>query len=281
MDEIKVSLVEYFDEHWYHILRKKESVDSWICSVTTKMGIEEKPFLVRWYGDLGWREARRRLTEAGERGKRIHYAWYIYLMGGVVVYNPYRNPIFTQAQLDEMGNKASGLLFILDNQDEMVQLWKLQRFFEIVNPEIVESEKTVFSIQDDIAGTLDNAFLIKAGTYDVNGAEKLVIPETGVYIADLKTGNVEPENVWEQLAAYERAYISMGYEKPKGALCIHTSSKTKKGIPGLSVSLRTSNELKRNLDIYLKIADIWRHRNPKAHPLVFQFPNVIKRNKEN
>lgn len=266
----EIKLVDYFNEHWYKI------GESYIASVTTKLSIERKPNLDRWRGDVGNREADLRMHEAGDRGKRIHYAWWIYLMGGIVLYNPWEHPFYTPQQVEEL-KKENIWFMVLTSQDEMLQLWKLQRFFEIVNPIILDSEMKIYSLEKDIAGTLDNAFLIEKGTYDVNGSKKLIIPKTGIYIADLKTGKTVDDSVWNQLAPYTYCYEHMRETEVTGALILHTGSMVKLGIAGLSVPLRTREELEHDLEIYFKIADIWKERNPKAGPEVFSFPSLIKR----
>lgn len=275
IDKSKIPTAMWFDDRFYKV--KKDDEEYIIASVTTKLGIENKPFLYRWYAELGWDQARRRLNEAGERGKRIHYAWYIYLMGGVVLYNPWEAKNYSDDEIAKYTKDSNGLISILEEQSEMVSLWKLATFYNRVRPKIADLELNVFSVEDDIAGTLDNAFHIEAGKYDVSGSAGLVIPETGIYICDLKSGNQVSDSAWAQIAAYERAYISMGREKPKGGIVLHTSASTKKGILGFSAELKTSNELKFHYEIYQHLAAVWKARNPDAGPRAFEFPTIIKK----
>lgn len=271
----EVPTAMWFDDRFYKV--KQNGQEHIIASVTTKLGIEDKPFLYRWYAELGWDQARKKLHEAGERGKRIHYAWYIYLMGGVVLYNPWNKPEFSDDEIKKYSDENNGLISVLGDQSEMCAAWKLQQFFERSKAVIKDLEMNVFSVNDDIAGTLDNAFFLEKGTYDVNGAKGLVVPESGVYICDLKSGNQVSESAWAQIAAYERAYISMAKSMPKGGIILHTSASTKKGIPGFSAELKRSDELIPHYEIYQHLSAVWKARNPNMGPVAFSFPTVIKK----
>jgi len=268
-----IRMVSYFNDHWY--LVKRDGADHYIASVTSKLGIEKKPFVDQWRGDIGNREADLRMNEASNRGKRIHFAWYTFLTGGTILYNPWEAPNYTDDEIKKL--ETDGPVFILKSQDEMLQMWKLQRFFKIVNPKILHAELKVYSIEHDIAGTLDNAFQIEAGTYDVNGRSKLVIPVTGIYICDLKTGKVVDDSVWNQIAPYAKCYQWMGHGRPEGGIVLHTGSNIKSGIPGLSVPFRSAEQLKHDFEVYQKIADIWKERNPNYGPQIFDFPSLIKK----
>lgn len=263
----------WWDDRFYRV--KEEGLEYIIPSVTTKLGIEDKPFLYRWYADQGWDAARKKMHEAQERGVRIHYAWYVFLMGGVVIYNPFQRPNYSEEQIKALQSEHNGLIAILNDQSEMLALWKLQRFYEVTKAKIVELEMTVYSIKEDIAGTLDNVFFFEKGTYDVNGSKGLVIPESGVYICDLKSGNQVSESAWAQIAAYERAYVAMGKTVPKGGIVMHTNASTRKGIEGFSAELLTSEELKFHYKIYQHLSEVWKARNPKLGIKAFQFPTLI------
>lgn len=264
----------WFDDRFYRV--KQGDKYHYISSVSTRLGIEEKPFLLQWYADLGWEEARRRLNESADRGKRIHFALWLYLNRGTVIFNPWAAPIYSDNQIEELKKESNGRFMVLKNQDEMLALWKLQQFFERVKPKVIASEETVFSIEDDIAGTLDMALEIQAGTYDVNGAGKLIVPETGVYIGDLKTGNMVSESAWAQVAAYSVAFERMKGVKPKGAIILHPSSKNKKGIEGFSAEIKMADELAADYQIFKSLSFVWKQRNPNFGPKEFLFPSLIK-----
>lgn len=264
----------WFDDRWYKIKIEKEH--RYIASVTTKLSVERKEGIDRWRGDVGNREADLRMNEASHRGKRIHYAWWVYVMGGTIAYNPWEAPIYTDEEIGKM-KAATPYFMVLSSQDEMLQLWKLQRFFEAVNPKVLHAELIVYSIEDDIAGTMDNAFMIEKGTYPVNGARGLVIPKTGIYVTDLKTGKFLDDHVWRQLAPYAVAYAKMGHGEAEGGLVLHTSATTRSGIQGLAVLSQSAEELKEDFEDYKHLAAIWKKNNPNAGPMVFEFPSLIRR----
>jgi hypothetical protein len=272
---VLVDSAEYFDDRFYRI--KTKEGDKYIASVTTKLGIESKPFLYRWYADLGWDTARKKLNEAADRGKRIHYAFYIYMMGGTVLYNPWRSPNYRDEEIKKISNEKNGLICVLTEQSEMVDVWKLSRFYDVVKPKIDRCEFTVYSIAKDIAGTLDNSLKIQAGTYTVDGKELITIPKTGIYLVDLKTGNMVSESAWAQLAAYIEAFIDMMLGEPEGAIVLHTGSKKRTGIKGLSCLLKTRKELQHDYNIYKHLSAVFNARNPNMGPTVFQFPTLIQR----
>lgn len=275
-EEIQTAL--WFDDRGYRI--KFKDTTTWDQkSVTTALGIEEKPFLYKWYAEQGWDQARKKLHESGERGKRIHYALYIYIMGGMILYNNPHVPTYTEEQIKDY-HRDNPYFVVLQNQDEMVALWKLQKFFDLVKPKILESERTVWSIEHGIAGTLDMVLMIEKGTYDVNGSKKLVIPETGPYIADLKTGNMVADSAWAQIAAYKVAWEGLSGLKTKGGLVLHTSSNNKSGIEGLAVPLKTTEELEPHFQFFKHASAMWDFRNPGFTLKAFSFPTLIQRKEE-
>jgi len=271
----QINSVLYFDERGYRITFKDGG--TWEqASVTTKLAIEEKPFLLKWYANLGWDEARKQLHESGDRGKRIHFALYCYLMNGVVVYNPWQVPNYTDDEIEKLKNDHP-FFMVLKNQDEMIALWKLQQFFEKVNPKIIDTERTVWSQKHGIAGTLDMALEIEKGTYDVNGSRGLMIPETGIYIGDLKTGSTIADSAWAQIAAYQVAWEERTGLKSKGGLVLHTSSGNKSGIEGLATPMKTSEELEPHFEFFKHASAMWNFRNPGFTLKAFSFPTLIQR----
>lgn len=276
MEENNVVMAEWFDEHWYKI--KKEKEDHYIASVTTKLDIERKYALEKWRGDVGNREADLISHDASNRGKRIHRALQIYLLGGAVIYNPVNNPIYREEDIQAIQAKSNGMIAILRDQGEMNDVWKLQKFFDILKPNVLFSEKIVFDIGLDIAGTADVVFKLKAGMYPVN-SQPLEIPQAGLYIADLKTGKVVDDSAWCQMAAYTAAYEAMKLGTIEGCLILHTGStnKAKNGIPGFNAKIMMKGELKSYLEDYFHLAAVWKRRNPNAGPMIFQFPTLIQR----
>lgn len=265
-------LATWYDEHWYKI-----GDDKYIASVTTKLSVESKGFIARWRGDIGNREADLRMNEASQRGVRIHKALSIYHSGGKIIYDNWRNPSFTESAIKEMEKREN--VFILRNQDEMVDLWKVTRALDVLKAKIIDYEYTVYSIEDDIAGTLDMSLEIKKGFYEVGSKNGLNIPETGIYIADLKTGKTFDESMWRQIAPYAHCYKKMGRGEAVGGLIFHTGSSNKGIIPGLSIKICPQKELDIYLQDYFHLASIWDRNNKNSGPEIFSFPSIIQKEK--
>ena len=275
-NQTEIKLINYLNDHWYLIQEDINQPIHAIASVTTKLGIERKQFLERWRGEVGNKNADEKMYESQQKGKRIHHAFFVYLNGGTVIYQPWEHPVYSDEDIEKI-KAESPMFFMLKNQDEMIDLWKLQKFEQIVKPEIIATERIVYSIPDNEAGTLDFAFKIKKGVYPVNGSKGLNIPETGIYIGDLKTGNQVDEGAYSQISVYAKCFSSLFDSPVAGGIILHTSSKNRGGIEGLGALVKTSKELREYYQIYKSLASVWKARNPNAGPKVMKFPSLIKK----
>jgi len=271
----EVKMIEFFDEHWYKVYLPDDKVD-YYPSTTTKLSIIDKKGLLRWYASLGEREARKRMTEAADRGSRIHHAAQIMAMGGCVIYQPIQHPNYDGDELFKL-KKQYHDLYILEHQDEMLDVWKIQKFFEKVNPLIIGTEIIVYSTKYREAGTIDLIIKIREdGVFEGINKEKLIL-EKGVYICDYKSGNLYDE-ARMQLSSYgemfkERSELRNEF---KGALIIHTGSKTRTGIPGLTVVKITNEEMKIDYTDYRHTAAMWERKNGiDKKPRLLEFPSLL------
>jgi hypothetical protein len=266
-------LIDWFDEHWYQVIL--DGTTHYLPSVTTKLGIIDKPFLARWRGDIGNREADQRMHEAGDRGKRIHWAYEIALKGGIVVYDPWQRPIITPEGIADLKQQYAGLVAVIHTQDEMLQLAKLKKQFDTLKPEIVEVERKVFDIANRDAGTIDQVFYIKEGDYLIAGAKPIYLPE-GIYLNDLKTGK-NIDLAWLQLAAYAFMYEQQRKVKITGALITHTAATIKGGIQGLKTLVRDRQTLLgKDYPDYRHASALWERDHEDDQPETFQFPATIR-----
>src|SRR3990167_1265381 len=224
--EEPIVLVEFFDDHWYKIVKENEI--HWCASVTTKLGIVDKPGLARWRGDVGNREADLRMYDAGQRGKRIHWAWAMALEGGAVIYDPWQNPVYTPEGLVELNAKYNGKVAILRTQEEMYQIDKLHRQHLIMKSKPVAVELKVYDLASKTAGTIDSVEQIETGSYLVNGAKPITIMG-GLWVCDLKTGNWLGDEANYQTAKYLEMYEKQFSVKCAGTIIRHTGASTKKG----------------------------------------------------
>lgn len=266
-----VVLVEWFSKHYYKVSTNDEI--RFIASVTTKLGVIDKPQLARWRGDLGNREADARMYEAAERGTRIHWAYAVSLQSGAVVYNPWQKPIYTEEGLAEL-RKNHKEIAILRTQEEMWAICKLAEQFNRLAPEVLGVEETVYDLEQNDAGTIDSIFGIKGGEYLIAGQKPLRL-SPGIYINDLKTGSFVGDDVWLQIAPYVVMYEKKYGVQVAGGLVTHTSSTVKGGIPGLKTMYCSREELQEYYKKYRNISSVWNDRHQGEEPSTFQFPSLI------
>jgi hypothetical protein len=273
-----ITKIEHYDERFYRI-EKNGKVD-YYPSVTTKLQIVAKPFLAEWRGNLGNREADLRMFEAAERGTRIHAAWERMTTGGAVIYQPPKKPTFTAEEIKRISDEHNGLVEIIKYQDEMIQCAKLEKLLKVLTPQIIASEVIVYSDKYREAGTIDNVFGIKEGSYLINGRKPLYL-KGGTYIGDLKTGNSFDDNAYMQMAGYAFAWVERYPTiKIEGTLGIHTGSKNKTGIPGLSVFLRTQEEMQQDFKDFRNVSSMWERKHKNDKPETYEFPSLITLKKE-
>lgn len=277
MSEVKIKMVDFFDSHVYRIdiLNEGKLETRWIPSVTTKLSITDKPFLAKWRGDIGNREADMRLFESQERGSRIHYAWSVFCNGGLVIYQPWNRPNYTEAEIVEL-KKNNPLHAIIKYQDEMLALIKLQKLVNALKPKMHYSERIVYSLTNNDAGTVDNDWEIETGYYNVNGSKPVLIPG-GRYVVDLKNGNQVSDEAYYQTAAYLKCSEEMDGTKYAGTIIVHTSSKNKGGIEGLGCHVSLMPQVEEHYKTYRLAAALWEKKNPDFAPKVFEFPTIIKK----
>jgi len=245
-----------------------EALRAFLPSVTTYLEIINKPFLGTWRGDIGNREADRKMHEAGDRGSRIHRACECISQGGYVVFDSTDRPRYTPAELGAMSNNT----FVLHDQMEYHAATKWTRWLEAVNPGIIALEAQVFSLEHEYAGTLDMLCDIRPGSYAVNGSTPVLLG--GRYIVDLKTGKSIHDEHWMQMAAYRNAVEEDG-GKVDGAIIVHTSAMTKKGIEGLASHIRTAAELEKDFSDFKAAQKLWMRQNESMKPKIMQLPDFL------
>lgn len=285
----EIKLVEWFDDHWYKVAYDigpdNKPIYDYIPSVSTKLSASPKPFLAKWRGDVGNREADLRMFEAAQSGTRIHHGWQTLTTGGTVIFNPWQKPLYSNAEIEEITKSNNGNVAVMAYQDEHYDLVKLAEWCNRVRPRYLASEMIVYDLDRKDAGTTDNVLWIPGGKYEINGAKGLLLPE-GWYIADLKTGNTVDDDAFMQLSAYWKCVIWMivhgfyilpeGSGEFMGALVIHTGAKTKTAIEGLSTLYRSPEELETDYSDYRAVSQVWERKNANARPKSFEFPAVLK-----
>jgi len=270
---LDIALIEHFDEHWYKV--EHEGLTYFCPSVTTKLGIIDKPFLARWRGDIGNREADMRSYEASAKGSRIHWSWEVILKGGVVIYDPWQRPVYSPQQIEQLRQEYKDVS-ILRTQEEMLHIRRLNDQFNILNPKVLAVEVKVYDLEKRDAGTIDNVLSVQRGEYAIAGSKPLKLP-AGIYINDLKTGHqVDDEDVWLQLAPYAKMYEDIYKVKVAGALVTHTNAKTKSGVAGLNTLVRTREQLMdEDYPAYRLAAGLWERKHKDDMPKNLIIPSLI------
>lgn len=275
---VQPKLVEWFDDHFYKFEFEEGRIE-YFPSVTTKLGIINKPFLAKWRGDIGNEAADRRMVEAQDKGSREHHAWSVLCLGGAVIFQPEKKPIYSQSEIEDLMIEHNGNVAILRNQEEMLDLTKLSRWLDVVKPKILASEVLVYDIENRDAGTVDNIFEIKPGEYQVNGSKPVKLG--GIYVADLKSGKSVDKSAYKQTAAYVNCVEKMGLHKDiAGTIILHTSSANRSGIEGLSTIVRTAEQVKGDYKSYRLAAALWEDENTDYSPKVFQLPTILTYKKD-
>lgn len=276
--DIQVRLVEWFDDHFYKVQVEVDGEPQvhWLRSVTSYLRASPKPYLAEWRGNVGNDEANKRFWEAGEKGTRIHNACCMYTEGGVVVYQPWGRPNYTEEEIKLVAERHNGKICILHDQDELWQVWKFRRWLEETGAVILEREFVVYSIDINCAGTIDYIIALAAGEYNINGATPLIIEQSGRYIVDLKSSKNIDDDYHLQTAAYQTLYEAMTGEPVEGRIIIHTNAlKTKKGIEGLATHVRDANTLSSDWFSFLQVKGIYERKFSTSKPRIFDMPSLL------
>jgi hypothetical protein len=274
-EKIQIKQVEWFDSRFYKVDLLNNGIPEtrWMPSVTSKLGIIDKPFLAEWRGSIGNREADTRMFESQQRGSRIHDAFNRLVNGQGVAYNPWNHPNYLADELEALKLKFGGLA-VLNYQDEYFQVYKLKKWLDLVKPKILHAEKTVYSLLHNDAGTLDLACYIEGGNYFVNGSKVVFIP-SGNYIVDLKTGNNLSDEANLQTACYLKCAEEMGLGKFNGTIILFTGSKNRGGIEGLGTHLRLMPEVEQDYKYYRLASELWMMKHKDDHPKVMELPSLL------
>lgn len=268
----EIQRIAYHDMRYYRIDRENSS--EYYPSVTTILGAVNTSFLARWRGDVGNDVADGIISKALSKGSRIHYALERFIEGDTVICNPNAGGYFNSDEIVTMSE--NGKLVELNYQDEYIEFLRAKEFLDVVSPSKIVPEQTLYSVVHKFAGTGDILMYIKKGdTFDVNGAKPLTL-ERGWYIGDLKTGKTVSSTTKYQLSAYAVAVKEMYDIEVNGSFVLHSNSKTKKGIEGLSVPFWNREETFSNFEDFKVIHKMYLISNPIPKPKLIEFPKSAK-----
>jgi hypothetical protein len=255
----ELETIQWFDDKFYKRLFPNGKIDYYRSS-TTVLGIIEKPFLRQWYGDLGTELAQYRSKLAKERGSLIHQGIYDLLQG----------------------KGQSGDAW---KQEDYYQLWNFTEFWNSLNPTLLGNELQVFSDKHRVAGTLDLLTTINKSNFNLEYLEKQYGKryleqfedfENGIYVGDVKTGNMD----WAyhlQTASYAMMAIEQEFIKSedfKGTYIIQTRADNKLG---WKLHIRNKTEAQEDLKGFMS-ALFLANMKGEEKPKIFEMPNKIKLN---
>lgn len=277
--------VQWFDDRWYKVPTEEGGV-TFYQSVTTTLGIMHNHWLSRWRGDVGNREADRRMMEAADAGSRIHHACYIYANEGIVLLDNKVHSRYSRAELQDYQDRYDGKVMILYDQAEHLQVLRFAQWLSVVQPKILGAEMTVFSHKYKIAGTLDYLMEIRGGIYPVNNGKDILIPG-GIYVLDLKSGRVVDQDRHPmQVAAYAACAEEPSIHNPirdiriQGGIILYTqySSRRYNGgddFGGVKTDLQNRQKLDDDFADYMAAHRLWLRNNAHSKPKIFDMPYQI------
>ena len=262
IDEAKgIVRVTTLDERWY----SKATIDkvtglptydyfpsaTWIANYYPK-GIQ----YFKWLASKGWDESQAIMESAGEKGTRVHKATELLEKGSQI-------PI-DMTLPDRLGVEKEL------TTEEVACILSFKTFFELVKPEVLASEITVFC--PDCAGTIDSIWRVKK---DIKVGYDSTMTK-GIWIIDKKTSQYIWESSKIQLSIYNEAeipynsmYISEEeWKNRKLAILGLGNKRTKSGYKFTEIPYKPK---------MVQVAkDIWANENPKAKPKQRDLPLVIK-----
>lgn len=258
---------ETFNKNHIHITDTEKAI--YFPSVTTILGVQPMPFLAKWRGDIGNREADMRIREAQDRGSFIHDLCAKLAMGKTIIYRNDKLDFPTYENINGMGEIGKDI-FLCYSQEVMAQVVRFNRLLEILNPKIIDIEKTIINLTDMFyAGTIDYIMDLEEGDYQIT-SKKTEHIEAGRYIVDLKTGNQCDKHHLIQTSAYSRAYGEV-----KGNIIIHTNSDNKTGIQGVKLFVET--DLEPYFEQFKNYYRTFQFLNKDIKPKMYEIPYILKR----
>lgn len=234
--------VNFLDNRFY------KRHDQYYPSVTSILQYFPKgKFFENWLKDVG-HNSDIIVRKAADEGTQTHSLIERYLTGEKIDW------------LDEKGHATCSL-------PVWQMLLKFVEFWETEKPELVESEIHLFSDIHKIAGTCD-----------------LVVRMRGeLWILDIKTSNSVHTSYDLQLAAYTYCWNETFEEKVtrNGIIWLKSSKQKadKKGdkIQGKGWEVITSDRsIQENMDLFLKVYDLYKLENTKQEPSFNQFPTSVQ-----
>lgn len=278
-----VQLVKVFDQHIYWLSTPKGKRVP-IPSVTTQLSAVSNDFFPRWRGDLGNQEADQRLHQGSAQGTHIHYAAYIYTIGGAVVFDYPAEVNINNEWREEVRKtieqcKIKGIrYYILREQEEFRKFLLIKAWKDIVKPIVHYSEVSMGSIEEFAAGTIDEIVELKeTKSYADIAGKKNVILDAGFWINDFKSGFYDKVSVPMQVGEYMYlAEKNLGITC-QGAIITHLKAQTGGTNAGLNTIVISREECFEGRDGFKSAQKLWLKQHPNWEPEVERFLPIAMR----
>jgi len=227
----------------------------------------------QWRGNVGNLQADILSGIAKQKGSNIHKALELAFRGHVIAFLNPKIEDLSEKRLVEIKAQYQKPVYILHSQEEMIQVARWKKLIDTIKPEIISSEQQVHNFFHCYAGTLDQLWHLEAGTYLINGSTVKTKLETGLYVIDYKTGNtMDDEHVLEQLAAYIEAHPEK--DKIVGGIGIHLNARSKNGIDGVKLTVKSREELQPYWEKFLNLKKVF-FDDLEIQPKKYEIPQYI------
>jgi hypothetical protein len=276
--------MQYFDDRFYclNILKNEldaislkevnpnfinttdEGVEIYCPSVTTILNlVSPMPYLARWRGDIGNREADYIVSEALDNGSHIHSGCEAYC----------KNKTLYMLEVEDLVKNIEDK-FLVRSQMAMMQIARFEKLLDLFKPKIISIEESVFKLgKICYAGTLDYIFEIKEGIYELSNRTKIEL-KGGLYVVDLKTGKSASDTMFIQTSAYTKCIMD---KEIIGNMIWHLNSDRKTGIIGANVLATYDIEL--YYEQFLNYYKTFMFQNSELKPKLYKIPLILKKGK--
>lgn len=243
-----------YDDDWNQITigdsryYQQKSSDIYYPSVTYILseGYPKGKYFENWLKQNG-HNATLIAQESAERGSNVHKAIEEMLLG--------KKPVW----INENGYSNYSI-------QEWLMILRFAEFWNTYKPTLIKSEYHIYSNYHKYAGTIDLII-------EFNGEK---------WIIDIKTSNALHITHDLQLAAYNEAWNEHFYPINKnGILWLNANTRKSSNDPnkiqGRGWQLVTSDREQRdNMNIFLKVYDIFKLENPELKPISEKYPNTVE-----
>lgn len=266
------SRVVHRDLRYYGI--DKDDTVIYYPSVTTILNVYPKEFIHEWRAAVGIETATAITNQALAKGSRVHRGAECLINGMTVICDPIGRNYFTPEERFNFNNSDN--VHKMNNPTEFLEVIKVKKFLQELNAKNVFSEKMLYSVVHEFAGTADIILYIpESGKYTISGKTPVYLDE-GWYLVDIKTGKNVSNTAKYQLSAYIVALEEMYNIKFTGAMIAHTNSTMKSGIVGFKAIVYEREELKNAFKNFKIIQQMFLIDNPTPKPKDISFEKSVK-----